>query len=143
MKHFYLLFLMLTVCLNCSLVKPEVIPDKNLANAVRAELGLDPNEPILEKDLRALKQLGAVYKGIKNLTGLEKATNLRMLVLEGNEITNVTPLANLTQLTWLALKRNKISDITPLANLTQLTHLGLSSNESSDITPLTGLKQLT
>ena len=73
MKHSYLLFLILTIFLNCSLVKPEVMPDKNLAAAVRAELGLDPNEPILEKDLRALKRLTAMHSGIKNLTGLEKS----------------------------------------------------------------------
>lgn len=52
MKRFYLLFLILTVLLNCSLVKPKVIPDKNLAAAVREQLRLAPNEPISEKDLR-------------------------------------------------------------------------------------------
>ena len=49
MKRIYLLFLILTIFLNCSLVKPKVIPDQNLAAAVRAELGLDPNEPILAR----------------------------------------------------------------------------------------------
>ena len=60
MKRFYLLFLILTVSLSCSLVKPTDIPDKNLAAAVREELGLDPNEPIFEKDLRELKRLIAI-----------------------------------------------------------------------------------
>jgi len=49
MKRFYLLFLILTVLLSCSFVKPKVIPDKNLAAAVRVELGLNPNVPIFEK----------------------------------------------------------------------------------------------
>ena len=75
MKRVYLLFLILTVLLNCSLVKSKIIPDKNLAAAVREQLSLDPNEPILEKDLRALKDLFAMHRGIKDLTGLEKATN--------------------------------------------------------------------
>ena len=57
MKYFYSFFLILTVSFSCSLVKPRVIPDKNLAAAVRTELGLAPNEPILEKDLRELKIL--------------------------------------------------------------------------------------
>lgn len=38
MKRVYLLFLILTVLLNCSLVNPKVIPDKNLAAAVREQL---------------------------------------------------------------------------------------------------------
>ncbi len=76
MKHLYPLFLILTVFLSCSLVKSKIIPDKNLAAAVREQLDLAPNAPILEKDLRALEFLMAVGRGIKKLTGLEKATNL-------------------------------------------------------------------
>ena len=99
MKRVYLFSLILTVFLNCSLAKPGVIPDPNLAAAVRAELGLDPNEPIFETDLRALERLIAMNSGIKNLTGLEKATNLQMLYLDGNPGVNITPLArpNTTQ----------------------------------------------
>ncbi len=79
MKRVYLFFLMLTVFLNCSLVKPVVMPDQNLAAAVRAELGLNPNEPIFQKDLRELEFLIARHRGIKNLTGLEKAKNLQLI----------------------------------------------------------------
>ena len=39
MKRVYPLCLILTIFLNCSLVKPVVMPDQNLAAVVRAELG--------------------------------------------------------------------------------------------------------
>jgi len=119
-KCFYLLFLILTVFPGCSLVKPRIIPDRNLASAVRAELGLDSNDPILEKDLRELKRLTAINRGIKKLTGLEKAANLRGLWLNLNKIRNITPLARLTQLTHLELSDNEVHNITPLADVTEL-----------------------
>ena len=142
MKRVYLLFLILTVFLSCSLAKPKVIPDKNLAAAVRAELGLNPDEPILEKDLRALKRLFAMHRGIKDLTGLEKATNLQMLYLDGNPRVNITPLARLTQLKNLSLRHNQIRDIAPLTKLTELQALILTNNRIDDITPLASLTQL-
>ena len=101
---------------------------------------------------------------IKDLTGLEKATNLqeihfaahefsdlspianltnlRRLILSYNSISDVTPLANLTNLTYLILKDNRISDVTPLANLTNLTTLSLVGNAISDITPIANLTKL-
>ena len=142
MKRFYLLFLILTVFLNCSHVKPELMPDQNLAAAVRAELGLDPNEPIFEKHLRELKRLFAMHSGIKDLTGLEKATNLQMLYLDGNKIANITPLARLTQLKALGLKHNHIRDIAPLTKLTELNSLDLTNTGIDNIIPLAGLTQL-
>ena len=128
MRRFYLLFLILTVFLGCSLVKPKVIPDKNLAAAVQEELGLDLYEPILEKDLKKLEYLVAVNSGIKKLTGLEKAANLRALWLPMNDIRDITPLTNLTQLTQLSLNENEVRDITSLADLTELNTLNLSNN---------------
>lgn len=123
MKHFYLLFLILTLFLSCSFVKPKVIPDKNLAAAVRAGLGLDPNEPILEEDLRELEYLVAAGREIKNLNGLEKAVNLRSLWLGHSKITNIIPLTALTQLTYLNLSRNEIRDITPIQNMKSIREL--------------------
>ena len=41
-------------------------------------------------------------KGIKDLTGLEKATGLTVLELNRNRISDLTPLTNLTHLTRLS-----------------------------------------
>ena len=80
---------------------------------------------------------------ITDLSGLEHATQLRTIGLEGQNVIDITPLAQLTQLTWLNLGGNEISDITPLAQLTQLTWLSLGGNEIGDITPLAQLTRLT
>ena len=82
------------------------------------------------------------YK-IRNLAGLEYATNLTELRLGSNRISDVTPLAGLTSLSSLDLSGNWISDVTPLAGLTSLTSLNLMGNRISDVTPLAGLTGLT
>ena len=40
-------------------------------------------------------------KDIKDLTGLEKATSLRVLELQKNQISDITPISGLTQLTYV------------------------------------------
>ncbi len=79
---------------------------------------------------------------IRDLKGLEHATNLTVLRFANNEITDLTPLAELTNLTELSLMSNKISDLTPLAELTNLTELDLGGNRITDLTPLAELTNL-
>ena len=85
---------------------------------------------------------GSFVSSIKNLTGLEFATNLIELELGRNQISDVTPLKGLINLTRLSLGINQISDVTPLKNLTNLTHLSLINNQISDVTPLKNLTNL-
>ena len=75
MKHIYLLFVFLIVFVSCSPPEPvEVqIPDPNLASAVREALGISPDAPIMDNELKKLKDLMASERSIKDLTGLEKA----------------------------------------------------------------------
>ena len=121
-------------------------PDVNLAAAVRDRLGLDSDEAITEMSLEALTYLSArgreEDKKIIYLTGLEKATNLRDLLLRNNKISDITPLLNLDALEQLNLYDNQISNITPLATLTSLTNLNLSYNPISDFDPISGLTNL-
>ena len=121
--------------------QPKVvsIPDANLAAAIRQEIG----NSITTHTLLNLTRLEAPGRRIKNLTGLEHARNLKVLILYTNEISDISPLAALTQLTQLELRGNSITDLSPLAALTQLTGLGLGGNNISDIFPLSTLKQLT
>lgn len=147
------------------------MPDPVLRAVVREEIDL-PDAALLTKDhmLMILRGLGCSDKGIRDLTGLEYATNMRYLSICGsnlsgadlipiadltqleilelcvNEISDVSSLANLTNLKVLDLGANRVSDITPLANLTNLERLNLGGNNVSDITPLanlTNLKRLT
>ena len=120
------------------------ITDTNLAAAVRDALGLRATDTITQANILNLTILDAQGKNIRNLTGLEHATNLTNLDLNyNNNISDITPLQNLTKLTDLYLGWNNIRDVTPLQNLTKLTDLYLSSNNIRDVTPLQNLTKLT
>ena len=121
---------------------PVLIPDKNLAAVIREELGLASGEPITQLDMLLLKKLDAFNRQIANLTGIEHASYLQVLVLSYNQIRDITPLTHLKGLSQLHLNGIRISDIRALSGLTTLWSLYLSSNQISDITPLAHLKKL-
>ena len=127
-------------------------PDLHLLLVVERALDKTPGDAITEADMATLTDFDAVDFSIRNLTGLEYATNLTRLDLSDNKITDITPLTNLNQLEELYLgptqfnlfapKTNQITDITPLAGLNQLKILELGDNQVRDIIPLAGLTQL-
>ena len=119
------------------------IPDPNLRNAVEQVLGKARGAAITVADMATLQTLYATSENIRNLTGLEHATNLRELGLAANSISNISTIARLTNLTSLDLRDNLISNISPLAGLTSLTALGLGKNNITNISPLAGLTRLT
>ena len=129
--------------------------DANLATAIREALDLDTGDGVdilkipkaeLTKLTRLYLRGGNVRGGtVSDLTGLEHATQLRIMDLWRNRIIDITPLAQLTELRELDLggaRGNEIIDIAPLAQLTELRELGLSGNQISDISPLAGLTEL-
>ena len=130
------------------------IPDANLRAAIAAALGKARGAPITKREMTRLKVLRAQNKGIRDLEGLQFATNLTSLSLgraksgynyyispgitayaeyqpadEVNEISDVSVLSSLTKLTYLDLHRNKISDVAPLA-----ANTGLGSGDQIDVT---------
>ena len=131
------------------------IPDLNLRVALENTLDKASGEPITASEMATLTNLRARNANITDLTGLESATNLIRLNLDGefvqaaaglvnsNSISDLSPLAGLNKLAWLNLRSNSLSDISPLAGLTNLTRLDLRSNLISDISPLAELYQLT
>ena len=118
------------------------IPDVNLHKVINEALGRAPNARITTEDMRMLRELRAENRDIKNLAGLEAATNLRHLVLNHNSISNISPLAKLTKLNDLSIGNNKISDISPLSGLVSMTLLNIRRNQISDISPVAGLINL-
>ncbi len=128
----------------CSPVPAQVvdIPDANLESAIREALELPDQTPITQQEMLRLTRLGASKRQIKDLTGLEHATNLTGLSLHQNSINNLRSLAGLTYLKNLSLWGNPISDLSPIADLTELTGLDLGACQISDITALTSLAQL-
>ena len=99
---------------------PVNIPDANLRAAIAAALGKAPNEPITPDEMATLTSLVAAGEGIRNLAGLEFATNLTILNLDDNNIADLSPLAGLTNLTELGLRTNSIADVSPLVANTGL-----------------------
>ena len=133
-----------TATVNADLAEETWMPDANLRAAVRTALGLDEDEALTQRRLQELTRLEeSWYSEIRNLAGLEYATNLNSLNLNGNHISDITPLRDLTALTYLSLSGNQISDITALKDLTVLTTLWISQNKISDISSLENLTALT
>ena len=125
-----------TVTFNAVAEAAAHILDPNLRAAVESALKVAPGTSIAPARMETLTSLEASGMKIRDLTGLELATNLSNLVLVGNDIADVAVLSRLTSLTKLNLGSNSISDLSPLEGLTNLTDLLLGNNNISDISPL-------
>ena len=130
------------------------IPDPNLAAAVREALNMSAGEPVTTHSILNLGKLEARNRGIKSLTGLEHAVNLRKVdlraeyisgegVVNSNAISDVSPLEKLTNLAALNLERIPgLQDVSALAGLTNLETLILNNTGVSDVSALTSLTNL-
>ena len=128
------------------------ILDANLRAAVETTLGVASGTPIFSAEMARLTHLTARNANINDLTGVEHATNLKSLWLDGeqvgnrfvnsNSVSDLSPLVGLIHLEELDLWVNSVSDISALASLTNLTHLGLVGNNISDMSALAGLTNL-
>ena len=119
------------------------MPDPRLRLAIRGALKLSLDDPITQQAMQNIKVLVAYNTLIKDITGLEHATQLTELTIHNNHISDITPLSKLTTLTFFSAHHNKIDDISPLKNLRNLTHIILAGNQISDIAPLERLTKLT
>ena len=122
--------------------RPVYVPDANLRAKIAEALGKLPSETLTLADMLKLRKFTANDADIRDLTGLQYASNLTSLSLANNAISDTAPLAGLPRLTTLVLDDNRISDVVPLARLPQLTMLSLRNNWISDILPLVGLTRL-
>ncbi len=95
--------------------------DDALANAIRTELGLAVDAVITDSDMEALTELDASGMEIKDLAGLEKATNLLTLDLSMNNISDLHPLEGLMNITTMNLNNNKIYDLSPLRMMAEIS----------------------
>lgn len=76
---------------------------------------------------------------------LAQCTNLRVLILDYQQISDVSPLAELP-LEYLSLTGNQVSDLSPLAGQTELRVLDLGENPARSVevlTQLTALQEVT
>ena len=91
------------------------VPEPKLQNALARALSVEP--AFLTRDLVSEKleffELNNV--GLRDLTGLEAAKNLKVLVLKDNLIENIEPLTGLSHLRKLDLSGNRISNLSALS----------------------------
>jgi len=121
------------------------IPDTALRTFIEKELNKNPGETITQEEMNTLEFLALGGRlEVKNLRGLETATNLQILTIGSvkSQVSDLTPLANLNKLHTLYVFANQVSDLTPLANLNELRFLNFSANQVSDLTPLANLNEL-
>ena len=128
---------------------PTLISDRNLAAAVREELGA----PITRESLRKLTHLEIPNRRIRSLQGLQHARNLRYIDLgsefihgignvNSNRVSDFSPLVGLPYFAYLRLDRNGISDLSTLARVRNLKYLSLNDNAIRNLSPLAGLTGL-
>ncbi len=136
----------------------ETIPDSVLRGLVYNKMWENPTWAAREQqthpktinatDLRNYLATTLDFQGsdpvsrIRDLTGLEHATNLQSLTIINHSVSDLSPIATLTNLEELVLSLNNISDLSPIANLTKLTKVTLTRNNITDASPLGGLTRL-
>ena len=120
--------------------------DPALRAAVERALGKEPGAPITAVDLSALTVLtaapGLPAERIRDLTGLELATNLAELEMSFHQVADLSPLSGLDRLAALRLSGNEIADLGPLRGLRRLRELWLTYNPVVDLSPLAELPLL-
>lgn len=141
-----------------------------LEEALRQELGLEAGEPISTERLGEVEQLlicgrtpiGTLQEhealvssahdlyvvetphgdiGDEDLELLAQCTNLRVLILDYQQISDLTPLAELP-LEYLSLTGNEVSDLSPLVGMAGLQVLDLGENPVRTTQVLTQLPAL-
>ncbi|MCY3552164.1 MAG: leucine-rich repeat domain-containing protein [Candidatus Poribacteria bacterium] len=118
------------------------IPDPNLRSVIERLLGKENGAAITPEDMERLNRIEADENGIRDLTGLEYATNLERIEFRHNAISDLTPLTNLIRLNDIKLGGNQITDVAPLAKLFNVEWMGLEENQITDLSPLQNLKRL-
>ena len=118
------------------------IPDTNLRAAIAEALDKAPGAVITASEMTTLRRIEAEDANIRDLTGLEAATNLEEARLHHNLISDLSPLAGLPRLHTIRVGDNTISDLSPLAKSGTLEGLDIWENLISDLSPLAGLINL-
>lgn len=115
------------------------ITDPQLESALKAALN---TTAITEARMESLTDLDLSGKNISDLTGLEKAKNLKTLSLRNNRISDLSALAGLSGLETLDVCGNQIASLVPLNGLNCLRVLQLTDNQVADLSAVANLKML-
>ena len=118
------------------------IPDRNLRVVIEEALRKNPNAQITVEEMAGLKELYIGNGDLRDLTGLQFATNLNRLSLNDNPISDLSSLNGLINLIYLTIDNTSVSDLSPLAGLINLKSIRAFDSSVSDLSPLAGLTKL-
>lgn len=105
---------------------PVLLSDPLVAEQVRMMLGLAPGAPIDAEDIEYLYYLDLQLPGGNSLSGLECATNLETLRLDGPTPESLEPLAELPHLEYFEVANGRLSvgpQTMPLGEMVALRYL--------------------
>ncbi|MCA1031406.1 leucine-rich repeat domain-containing protein [Bacillus timonensis] len=119
------------------------IEDPNIESKIRNYLQIF-NRPLQQSDLNLITDIMADRDdNITTLNGLEAATNLDYVNIEGSGISDLTPLSSLNKLDNIHITKSpNLTDVSPLAKRSNLKYLILDGNNITDISSLAGLSDL-
>lgn len=108
-----------------------VIPDKTLEKEIRKSLnlnGLFGRRPISKTDMEKLHVLNLHNSSgtVRELTGIQYASNLISIDMKKADVTDFSPLADLVRLEELVICDMPVGDLSFLENLIELRYLCLS-----------------
>ena len=119
------------------------IPDKNLEQAIREEIGIPDTIQLTPTHMKMLTRLETLDQSITDLTGLEYAANLQRLDLGNNkQLSDIRPIAKLIKLGFLSIAYTQVNDLRPISDLTNLKTLYFWGTPISDLEPLKSLSEL-
>ena len=73
------------------------IPDSNLRAVIAETLGKSANAPITVEEMGELRILGFRHKNVRDLTGLQHATNLTEIHAHYNQISDLSPVSGFNE----------------------------------------------
>ncbi len=117
-------------------------PDSGLEDAVRNALQIQAPTNIYVTNMLTLTNLDAGYRGIQNLGGLQTATNLSVLDLNGNPLSDFTALTGATSLVEFKAANCQLQSLSGVATAKSVKLLEINSNSLTNLSGLAGMTNL-
>ncbi len=114
--------------------------DENLESLIRETLEM-PTDQLTYFDLKKIRKLDFTGKEIRDISGLEHASFLEELVVDG-PVANIELIGQLTVLKKLTIRNAELTSISFAKNLKELNYLDLSYNQLKDISIIKDLDNL-
>lgn len=117
-----------------------------IEEAVRLQLGKDPNSAILEDELLSVTELFIFGGSLVARTEEEFTAGMERLVedkhLDKGPIRTLDDLQQMPNLTRISIAMQQVVDLAPLAGLANLEHVDIRNNPVTDLSSLAGLQFL-